>query len=154
MKVPYLRSVASPWDKAISPRAQETVEMNLSDFYSKIGLTDLPAVANSDAGKSLRILEWTPGRRVKEMAVGGKKLTGEEARHLLGLRSASFEVSVGKGKLSITTFGSGHGVGMSQWGAEGMADAGKTAEQIVEYYYTGSRTEEVSKLALGIGSHS
>ncbi|RKP47287.1 stage II sporulation protein D [Cohnella endophytica] len=150
MKLPYLRSVASPWDKANSPRAEETVEMSMADFYSKIGLVDVPVGASANTPKTMRILEWTPGRRVKEMVVGGKKLSGTEARHMLGLRSAAFDWSVKNGNLTLTTFGSGHGVGMSQWGAEGMAEAGKTARQIVEYYYTGVRTEEVSKLALGL----
>lgn len=150
-KLPYLRSVASPWDKEGSPRARETVEMPLADFYAKLEVGTIASNSSPSENKPLRILEWTDGRRVKQMLAGSKKLTGEEARHKLGLRSAAFDWEVEKNKITITTFGSGHGVGMSQWGAEGMAKAGKTARQIVEHYYSGTRTEKVSKLAISTG---
>ncbi|BBI36205.1 stage II sporulation protein D [Cohnella abietis] len=143
---PYLRSVASPWDKEGSPRAQETVEISLKDFYDKLDLKSITASSSLSAKKSIRIIEWTKGRRVKQMLVGNKKFTGEEIRHRLGLRSAAFDMDISKGKIILTTYGSGHGVGMSQWGAEEMAKSGKTARQIVEHYYSGIRLEEVSKL--------
>nr|WP_255807463.1 stage II sporulation protein D [Cohnella mopanensis] len=148
-KLPYLRSVASPWDKEESPRASESVEMELTDFYSKLGLSAIPASTSDKVQRSLRILEWTTGKRVKEMLAGAKKLTGEEVRHKLGLRSAAFDWTFDHNKIILTTYGSGHGVGMSQWGAEGMAKAGKTAREIVEYYYSGAGVKEVSKLANG-----
>ncbi|MCD9022268.1 stage II sporulation protein D [Cohnella sp. NL03-T5] len=150
-KLPYLRSVASPWDKEASPRARETVEMALTDFYAKLGLKTIPVNIKLQEQANIRILEWTDGRRVKQMLAGGKKLTGEEVRHRLGLRSASFDLKISNNRVILTTYGSGHGVGMSQWGAEGMAKAGKTANQIVEYYYSGTRTEKVSKLVNSTG---
>ncbi len=150
-KLPYLRSVASPWDKEESPRTRETVVMRLADFYAKLDVKDATANARLPAQTAIRILEWTEGRRIKQMIAGSKKLSGEEVRHLLGLRSASFNWTISHNKIAITTYGSGHGVGMSQWGAEGMAKAGKTARQIVEYYYSGTRIEEVSKLAKAPG---
>lgn len=143
-KLPYLRSVASPWDKERSPRASETIEMKLSDFYQKLGVKSLPAGAAAQS--TIRIVEQTEGHRVKLLAVGGILLTGEEVREKLGLRSASFEWFLQKDRIMLTVFGSGHGVGMSQWGAQGMAKAGMSAEQIVKHYYTGAGIEKVSKL--------
>lgn len=150
--LPYLRSVPSPWDKENSPRTEEKVEMRLDDFYTKLGVKSAPA---EESAKKLapRVIEWTEGRRIKEMVAGNKRISGEEARYLLGLRSASFEwvISKNKNRITLTTYGSGHGVGMSQWGAEGMAKEGKTAEQIIQYYYSGTHIEEVSKLVKGTG---
>ncbi|TFE28984.1 stage II sporulation protein D [Cohnella luojiensis] len=148
-QLPYLRSVASPWDKQESPRAEEAIEMPLKDFYAKLGVGVSPASINLAGTKPIRILEWTAGKRVKLMVAGNKKLTGEEVRNKLGLRSASFDWKIGKNKITLKVYGSGHGVGMSQWGAEGMAKAGKSAYQIIAHYYTGARTEKVSKLANG-----
>ncbi|WP_373232271.1 stage II sporulation protein D [Cohnella sp.] len=149
--LPYLRSVASPWDKEASPRAQEKVEMRLDDFYDRLGVKAVPAARNISIELAPRIIEWTKGRRVKELVVGNKRLSGEEVRHLLGLRSSSFDWVISKNRITLTTYGSGHGVGMSQWGAEGMARAGKTAEQIVQHYYSGTRIEKVSKLVNSTG---
>jgi len=155
---PYLRSVASPWDKEESPRAQETVEMSLEDFYTKLGVKPgrvskgnalevggVPVDASSK-NKLIRVMEWTKGHRVKQLIAGNKRLTGTEVREKLGLRSASFDWTINNDKIVLTTYGSGHGVGMSQWGAQGMAKAGKTARQIVEYYYSGVHLEKVYKL--------
>ncbi|RED57666.1 stage II sporulation protein D [Cohnella lupini] len=146
-KVPYLRSVPSPWDKEYSPRAKETIEMSLTDFYDKLGVEFRTIGKTLTPNKQLRVIEWTDGHRVERMIAGGKTFTGEQVRDKLGLRSASFDWKISGDKIKLVTYGSGHGVGMSQWGAEGMAKAGKTASQIVAYYYSGTRIEEVSKLA-------
>jgi stage II sporulation protein D len=150
-KLPYLRSVESPWDKESSPRAQETIEMRLSDFYNKLGVKAVSVEGKLSKQPILRVIEWTLGHRVKLMLAGSKRLTGEEVRHLLGLRSASFNWTISNNRIILTIYGSGHGVGMSQWGAEGMAKAGKTAEQIVGHYYFGTHIEKVSKLVNSSG---
>jgi stage II sporulation protein D len=150
-KLPYLRSVESPWDAEGSPRTQETLEMKLTDFYAKLGVKSITLITSPADQPLLRIVEWTQGHRVKLLLAGAKKFTGEEVRHKLGLRSAAFSWTLSNNSIKLTIFGSGHGVGMSQWGAEGMAKAGKTAEQIVEHYYSGVGIEEVSKLVNSTG---
>lgn len=147
-KLPYLRAVASPWDNSDAHRTQETVTMPLARFYEKLGVA---VTASSGLNRSvktpqIRIIDRTEGRRVKTLQVGSESFAGEEVRAKLGLRSASFEWSVKDGEIRITTVGNGHGVGMSQWGAEGMAKAGSSARQIVEHYYTGVGLAEASKL--------
>ncbi|WP_435167175.1 stage II sporulation protein D [Paenibacillus glycanilyticus] len=139
-ELPYLRSVASPWDKQLSPRYQETVKLRLSDFYARLGL----------AGKKkpvIRVLDKTAGNRIADIRIDGKTYTGREVREKLGLASSEFTWKLDGDEIEITTFGYGHGVGMSQWGANGMAEEGKSAEQIVTYYYTGTKVEQASKLA-------
>ncbi|MBW7454840.1 stage II sporulation protein D [Paenibacillus sepulcri] len=139
--VPYLQSVASPWDKEISPRYKETVTMKLGDFADKLGV-------KKSAARSMRILETTEGKRIKTVAVGGKTLSGREVREKLGLASSQFSWAIQDDEITFTTFGYGHGVGMSQWGADGMAKNGIGAVQIVTHYYSGTKVEQASKLPL------
>lgn len=132
--VPYLRSVPSPWDKSISPEFKKTVRISLADFSSKLRLGAVPASATA---VGMKVVELTPGHRIAKLKLAGKTYTGREVREALGLNSSQFQWTVKGNVVEITTFGYGHGVGMSQWGANGMAQAGKTAEEIVRYYYTG-----------------
>ncbi|WP_276353521.1 stage II sporulation protein D [Cohnella caldifontis] len=146
-RIPYLRSVVSPWDRTGAPRSEGTVEMTIGQFYAKLGIRTVPVLTRLGGHPKIKVTEWTQGKRVKTVTVGSKTFTGPEIRSKLGLRSSSFTWTVQDGEIRITTHGSGHGVGMSQWGAQGMAQAGRSAEEIVEYYYTGTELMEVSKLA-------
>ncbi|WP_083688319.1 MULTISPECIES: stage II sporulation protein D [unclassified Paenibacillus] len=130
--LPYLRSVASPWDKSLSPEYKETTTMPLASFYQKLGLS------GSTPARSLRVLDTTDGRRIRELAAGDATFTGREAREKLGLASSQFTWKISGKNIEITTYGYGHGVGMSQWGADGMAKKGSTAYQILSHYYTGT----------------
>ncbi|OXM86390.1 stage II sporulation protein D [Paenibacillus rigui] len=132
--IPYLRSVPSPWDVSLSPRYKETVTMTAKELQSRLGLrTSVPA----STGSGMKVLETSQGHRVKKMTVGGTIFTGRELREKLGLASSQFQWSWKGRDVLITTFGYGHGVGMSQWGANGMALEGRKAEEIVKYYYKG-----------------
>jgi stage II sporulation protein D len=137
--LPYLRSVPSPWDTKVSPRYKHEVTMKLKDFYKKL---DVPAARP----KQIKILSRTDGRRVKELAIGKHRISGREARERLGLRSSQFEWKIQGDTITLTSFGYGHGVGMSQYGANALAAAGNDAEQILRYYYTGVTIEQASKL--------
>ena len=70
------------------------------------------------------------------MTVGNKEISGLEFRSVLSLKSACFSVSCSDEKISVTTKGYGHGVGMSQYGAKAMAELGYTYDEILEFYYT------------------
>lgn len=140
-KIPYLRSVASPWDQAISPKYKETVKLSLKDFYSKLGLSKKQA-----SKSSIRVIEKTEGKRISKIAIGDTTLTGREVREKLGLASSQFIWSIKGNTISITTFGYGHGVGMSQYGANGMAESGASAEDILTHYYSSVQVEQASKL--------
>ncbi|CAM3696072.1 stage II sporulation protein D [Cohnella lubricantis] len=146
-ELPYLRSVASPWDREEASGWSDTLEMSLQEFGKKLGVSTGAILARSSGAETIRVLDRTPGNQVKTLQVGSEKLSGVEVRDKLDLKSAAFELTATGRNVVITTYGSGHGVGMSQWGAEGMAKSGKTAEQIVQHYYTGIQVEEASKLA-------
>jgi len=137
-RIPYLRSVDSPWDLEHALGSSETVTLPLKEFYEKLGVRVAPAFAAVKGYPAPQVKEWTQGRRVKTLALGGKMFSGTEIRSRLGLKSAAFSLHVKDGQIAITTVGSGHGVGMSQWGAEGMARAGYAAEEIIAHYYPGT----------------
>ncbi|MEC0225779.1 stage II sporulation protein D [Paenibacillus alba] len=139
---PYLRSVPSPWDVKLSSRYQETVEITYKNMLQKLGVTSIATTGTN--AKAMKVLEWSAGHRIKKMTIGGKTFSGREVREKLGLASSQFDWKWSGSKVAITTYGFGHGVGMSQWGANGMAKEGKTAEQIVTYYYTGISIEKAA----------
>lgn len=134
-EVSYLRSVASPWDTA-SPRFEEVVKMNLQDFQQKLGL-QLAQPVSTEEQPFIEIISRTAGNRVKEAKVGEHTFSGKELRERLDISSSHFEIKLEGEEVIISTKGWGHGVGMSQWGANGMAKEGYLAEDIVKYYYTG-----------------
>ncbi|TXK75087.1 stage II sporulation protein D [Paenibacillus sp. N3.4] len=141
-KSPYLRSVPSPWDIQLSSRYQETVNISYQTVLQKLGVTSIAAASTSAKGMS--VLEWSTGHRIKQIKIGGKTFSGREVREKLGLASSQFTWKWTGSQIAFTTYGYGHGVGLSQYGANGMAKEGKTAEQIVTYYYTGISIEKAS----------
>lgn len=135
---PYLKSVSSPWD-ANSPKFHNKVVMTVADFERKLGVN----VSNSSQIGT--VIERTSGKRVGIVEIGGKKLTGKQIREKLNLKSSDFDWERQGNQITITTKGYGHGVGMSQYGANGMAQEGKNYEQIVKYYYKGVAIQPSNK---------
>ncbi|QYK64414.1 stage II sporulation protein D [Paenibacillus sp. S25] len=146
--VPYLRSVSSPWDKQLAPRYTETVTLSRQSVFDRLGLSRTAIAASTGGGRmpEIRILSKTEGHRIKKIEVGGSIFTGPEIRNKLGLRSAEFTWKAEGDLIAITTYGYGHGVGMSQWGANGMAKEGHTATQILLHYYTGISFAQASRI--------
>lgn len=128
--LPYLTSVESPWDKD-SPKYSGQKVITVSEFESKLGVT---LTGSNTIGT---ITERTAGKRVGKVNISGKVISGKDIRDQLGLKSTDFTWERKGNEIVITTKGYGHGVGMSQYGANGMAAEGKNYEDIVKYYYTG-----------------
>ncbi|MDQ0214124.1 stage II sporulation protein D [Oikeobacillus pervagus] len=126
--IPYLKSVESPWDKN-SPKFQSKKSLKLSEFEAKLGVK---LNTTKDVGI---ITARTPGKRVATVKIGNQELTGREVREKLDLRSTDFSWVLKGDEIIITTKGYGHGVGMSQYGANGMAKEGKNYKEIVKHYY-------------------
>ncbi|CEG29160.1 stage II sporulation protein D [Bacillus sp. B-jedd] len=127
---PYLRSVESPWDKK-SPKYKSQLSLSAADFEKRLG------VKIGSSGEIGVIKGRTAGNRISKVDFNGKILTGKQIRERLDLRSSDFSWERRGNDIIITTRGFGHGVGMSQYGANGMAAEGKTYEDIVKYYYKG-----------------
>jgi len=125
---PYLRSVASLGyeDRAdFSYNESFTVE-ELQYIFSDNGITTT----------NIEILQHSVGGNVTEIRIGNRRYTGREVREMLGLRSAAFELSFNSdNRITFTTFGHGHGVGMSQHGANIMARNGYNYREILKHFY-------------------
>ena len=80
----------------------------------------------------------TEAGSVKGVMIGGREISGDKIRSAFSLRSANFDISFADNKFTFTVRGYGHGIGMSQYGAKGMADQGYTYEEILYHYYPGT----------------
>ena len=127
---PYLISVSSEYDKNASSYLR-TINMPLDAISNKLGLS-----LNNDS--VISILSYTDGGNIKEININGNNFSGKKVRELLGLRSADFDICISDNNANITTRGYGHGVGMSQYGANGMANAGYGYKDILSHYYPGT----------------
>lgn len=124
--VPYLQTVSSSWDENASSYLK-TITKEEADIINLLGIENFDEI---------QIIERNISGRVEKVKVGDKIYSGVEFRNLLGLRSTDFEIIKDNGTITITTKGYGHGVGMSQYGAKGMADAGYDYKSILNHYYT------------------
>lgn len=131
--LPYLRSVESPYEDD-APHTGEAKTIPLSTFAEK----SKKAYGSSSVNKAnIKIISRSAGGRVEKVKIGDKIVSGRDVRDLFELRSANFTVSFSKGNPVFTTYGYGHGVGMSQWGACGMAGEGYDYIDILCHYYSG-----------------
>lgn len=126
---PYLVSVDSIYDNS-NPSFSISKTFSYSDLSSKLGFS-------VDANTEFNVLGHTSGGRVSDISVGGVNFSGVSFRSMLGLRSTDFDISKIDDGVVITTRGYGHGVGMSQYGANGMAKAGYSYRDILLHYYPG-----------------
>ncbi|MDQ0269237.1 stage II sporulation protein D [Cytobacillus purgationiresistens] len=132
---PYLESVESPWDIG-TPKFTDEKVIPISDFERRLG------VKVPDGDQVGSFIETTAGNRVGRAEINGTKIKGVDIRDKLGLKSTDFNWKRSGNDIIIQTKGYGHGVGMSQYGANGMAEEGKDYKEIVTHYYKGV---EISK---------
>ena len=135
---PYLVSVSSPESDKNVPNFVTTMTAGRLDFrdtllsaHPEADFTGKPETWIGDADRD-------GSGRVRTVKLGGVAVTGEELRSLFGLRSTNFTLSYGDGAFTFTVTGSGHGVGMSQYGAQTMALAGSGYADILTHYYPGA----------------
>lgn len=138
--VPYLQSVVSPGEENAA-HYSDTVTFTAQQFQQALGRT----LTGQPEGWIGAVI-YTQGGGVGTMYIGGQAYSGTQLRSLLGLRSTAFSVSVSQGLLTVTTKGFGHRVGMSQYGAEAMAQEGNSYRQILQHYYTGSKLQAMDSL--------
>lgn len=138
--VPYLVSVDSPGD-ILSPKYETTADFTLEEFKEKILAAKPDAVVDSynDIGDIVR----SEAGGVKTIIIGGQEFTGAEMRTMFGLRSANFSLSQVGENLRFTVHGYGHGVGMSQYGANYFAQMGRSYKEILKIYYQGTDLQKM-----------
>lgn len=135
--VPYLQSVESPGEESAEVFTQ-TVYFAREEFSAQLG-RKLSGSPNSWLGK----VTYTDGGGVATMVIGGINYSGTQLRKLLKLNSTLFSMKADAAGISITTYGLGHRVGMSQYGANAMAKEGYTYGQILEHYYQGTIIDKI-----------
>ena len=128
-------SVESPWDNESLNKFLVTTEFTSNEIKTKLNIKD--DITN------IEILSRDKTNRVEKIKVNNKTYTGIEFRQLLSLRSTDFTLSKIDNTYSITTKGYGHGVGMSQYGANGMAKENYTYDKILKYYYQNIEIDEI-----------
>lgn len=126
-QLPYLRAVEDPFS-AKSPHHYSTASINVDKLGEILEVSKV---------KNFKVIERYPSGRVKTVEVGEKWFSGREIRQRLGLRSTWFTAEIIGNELVFSVWGYGHGVGMSQYGAQGMAQAGYGYAEILQYYYQG-----------------
>ena len=121
----YLKSVASPWDESVK-NFSVTKTLSKEEFCNKLNISCPKIAINS--------ITYSPTNRVANITINNQEFKGTTIRSLLDLRSTDFTITISD-DITITTRGYGHGVGMSQYGANAMAKEGATYEEILKYYY-------------------
>ena len=138
---PYLVSVDCSWDTD-APRYQETVELSVAE--ANACLNDGVVYCSASPSEVPVVKSQTASGRAEEVSYGGTQWKGTDFRQKLGLNSTNFSFEINDGVLSISTIGYGHGVGLCQHGANGMAKEGYTFEEILTHYYPGCYLETQS----------
>ena len=128
--LPYLKSVDSLYDEEVSPVFRKSTTISLQEFYDRLGL-------EYQVKLNFIVLERSASNRVVRLKINDKEFSGREVYDKLGLRSCDFSFEQVGSNVIISTKGYGHGVGMSQYGAEGMAKKGYDYKSILSHYYTG-----------------
>lgn len=134
--LPYLQSVETSGEDAYSQYASEVI-LTKVEFENKIKDKYPEFVIDYNDSECIKIIEYTQGNRVKTIKIGNLELSGVEVRSLIGLKSANFVVEISDDNIKFSVKGYGHGVGMSQTGADSMAKQGSNYEEIIQHYYTG-----------------
>ena len=135
---PYLHSVSSPENEESVPNYVTTLTLRDIDFRDTVLYLKPEADMTGEAETWIEKTELTDSGRVRSITVGGVEFTGAELRELFSLRSTAFEIEHADGEFTFTVTGYGHGVGMSQYGANAMAKNGADYKEILSHYYRGA----------------
>ncbi len=126
--IPYLKSVESSWDSDVSTAFNYTEQFSLQEFYEKLNIP-------YNSTLTVEIKERSASNRILSLIINNTEFTGRDLYNKLGLRSTDFNITQIGSNVVIDTVGYGHGVGMSQYGAQGMALAGYKYDEILKHYY-------------------
>ena len=139
---PYLKSVETAGEDAYSQYSSKAI-FTKKEFQEKIKKVHTNFKIDFSKTDCIKIKEYTEGNRVKKVQIGNLELSGVEVRTLLGLRSANFKVTIENDNIIFEVTGYGHGVGMSQTGADSLAKQGKNYEEIIHHFYTNVKIQDI-----------
>ncbi|MBM7622904.1 stage II sporulation protein D [Sporohalobacter salinus] len=135
-KVPYLQPVSSNYE-ADSPYNHFVQKYSFEDFARRLEI-------RVSSVTDIEILTRSPSQRVLKLQIGSRIFTGKELRRELGLKSTNFKYQIKDNYIKFITTGNGHGVGMSQYGANGMAEQGYNYLEILKHYYPGIKVRKLN----------
>ena len=142
---PYLKSVETSGEEGYTQYASE-VTLTQQELLEKLKVKYEDCAIDFTAQDCIKILDHTTSGRIKTIKFGNKEIAGTEARTILGLKSTNFTITQEGENIKFTVIGYGHGVGMSQTGADALAKAGSNYETIIKHFYTDVEIIEVNSL--------
>ena len=142
---PYLQVVETAGEDGYSQYQSEVI-LSQDELINKLKTKYEDITIDFSNNDDLKILEYTVSGRVKTVKFGNHELSGTETRSLLDLRSTNFEMIKEDENIKFSVKGYGHGVGMSQTGADSLAKEGKNCEDIIKHFYIGVEIIEENKL--------
>lgn len=143
--LPYLQVVETAGEEGYSQYASE-VELSNEELIEKLKTKYDDIQIDFANNEDIKILEYTDSSRVKTVKFGNHEISGVEARSIFGLKSTNFEIIKEADKIKFSVKGYGHGVGMSQTGADTMAKQGSNYEEIINHFYVGVEIKEINSL--------
>ncbi len=138
--VPYLTGVESPEGEEV-PNYHTTVAFTPEEFRNAFLVQFPQADLSGSPTQWFGTVDRTSNGGVEEMEIGGVRVSGGALRALFSLRSSAFNITANEKAITFSVTGYGHGVGMSQYGANAMAKQGKTYDEIINWYYSGVSIE-------------
>ena len=133
--IPYLRSVVSEGEE-YSPRYQSTVSVTHEEFQKKFLENRAEILFSEDITSDIGAKKRTEGGNVGTILIGNQNFRGTEIRSIFNLNAANFKIELEEDMVHFHVTGNGHGVGMSQYGANYLANQGKSYEEILKTYYS------------------
>ena len=132
---PYLKSVETSGEDGYNQYSSEVV-LSKEELINKMKEKYSDFEIDFNTEECIKILELTSSNRVKTIKIGNKEIAGTEARSIFGLKSTNFTFEINGENIKFSVKGYGHGVGMSQTGADSMAKTGANYEEIIKHFYT------------------
>ena len=133
--LPYLKSVISTWDE-ISPLYRVVKKYELKEFYKQLSI-------EYNKELSIKYIDITQTGKVNKILINNEEIDAKKIVETFNLKSYYFKIEQINDEIVITTSGYGHGVGMSQYGANAMASKGYNYKEILKYYYTGVEIKKI-----------
>lgn len=142
---PYLQIVETSGEENYNQFLSD-VELTYEEFIKLLKEKKNDIYVNFDDTEDIKIIEFTESGRVKTIKIGNYNFSGVEIRKILNLKSTNFEIKKENGKIKFHVKGYGHGVGMSQTGADSLAKNGKKAEEIIHHFYSNVEIKNISDI--------
>lgn len=142
---PYLKSVETAGEEGYTQYSSEVI-FSKEELLSKIKTKYPECTIDYSQNDAIKIVEYTTSGRIKTIKFGNIEIAGTEARTLLGLKSTNFDINIEGDKIKFSVTGYGHGVGMSQTGADALAKTGTNCEDIIKHFYTDVEIIDVNSL--------